>query len=167
MLMIQTTSVDQTAVNRSRPYIQFFWGLCNTPEIHNLIEPCFTKFRGGHASITKWSSFTPPPPLYLKTGVQLTRDVTPRLLQCWSNVYDAGPTSKPHCLNVSYLQAALMCDSANTRHLTNVVLVLAHRLRRWTNNKQALIECLVCAGRETFYLGWVNVGPPSTTLGQL
>ena len=35
---------------------------------------------------------------------------------------------------------------ANTSHSSNAVLMLAHRLRRWTNIETALDECLVFAG---------------------
>ena len=35
---------------------------------------------------------------------------------------------------------------ANTRRSTNVVLMLAHRLRRWANIKTSLVERLVFAG---------------------
>ena len=33
----------------------------------------------------------------------------------------------------------------NTRHWSNVVLLLAHRLRHWTNIKTPLVECLLLA----------------------
>ena len=35
---------------------------------------------------------------------------------------------------------------ANTKHSPNAILMLAHRLRRWTSIKTALGECLVFAG---------------------
>ena len=36
-----------------------------------------------------------------------------------------------------------LTEPANSRHLTNVVLMLADRLRRWTNVKPTLVERLV------------------------
>ena len=36
--------------------------------------------------------------------------------------------------------------SKHTRHLTNVSLMLAHRLRRWPNIKQTLVQCIILAG---------------------
>ena len=57
---------------------------------------------------------------------------------------------------------------ANTRHWTNAVLMLSHRLRRWANIKTALVQCLVFAGQEhkTLTQCWATVGPPSATLVQ-
>ena len=36
---------------------------------------------------------------------------------------------------------------ADTRHSPKVGLMLAHRLRRWSNIQPALCECLVFAGQ--------------------
>ena len=47
---------------------------------------------------------------------------------------------------------------ANTRRWTNVVLMLAQRLRRWPDIKATLAQCLVFAGRD----GHVYTQPPDT-----
>ena len=47
--------------------------------------------------------------------------------------YDAGPPSSQHCV-------------ANFIKQANAVLMLVHRLRRWTSIKTALVYCTVFAG---------------------
>ena len=48
---------------------------------------------------------------------------------------------------------------ANTRNSPNVVLMLAHRLRRWPNIKTALGESLVFAGH---WIRWININQNSS-----
>ena len=61
------------------------------------------------------------------------------LVQCWSTVYDAGPTLNQHWDNVSYLLGLI---PANTRRSHNAGLMLAQRRRHFP----ALCGRLVFAG---------------------
>ena len=56
------------------------------------------------------------------------------LAKGWSTICHAGPAIKQNRVN-----------PANTRHWTNVVLMLSHRLRRWPNINPTLVQCLVFA----------------------
>ena len=41
----------------------------------------------------------------------------------------------------------MSCDTKNTGHWINVVLMLGHRRRRGSNIKTTLVQCIVFAGR--------------------
>ena len=53
----------------------------------------------------RWPSINPASGqrLVCAEPTQQTRDVKSMWFQCWANVFDAGPTLKPHWLNVSCL----------------------------------------------------------------
>ena len=51
------------------------------------------------------------------------------LAQCWTVVYDAGPTLIHHWV------CCILC--ANTWHSPNAVLMLTHNLRRWPDIETA------------------------------
>ena len=61
---------------------------------------------------------------------QQTRDIAPLLVQCWSIVYDAGPTLNRQWVNVSCVQALIPYLRKGSG---NVVLLLVNRLRHWLN----------------------------------
>ena len=50
------------------------------------------------------------------------------------------------CVTVQFELWPIMQIPESTRHCPNVVLMLAHRLRRWTNFTPTLGQCLVFAG---------------------
>ena len=58
----------------------------------------------------------------------------------WPNVEDDGPAHREHT------GACRTYVTDDTRHQTNVDLMLAHRLRRWPNIKSTLVEHFVFAG---------------------
>ena len=80
----------------------------------------------------------------------------PMLGQCWSTVYDAGPTLIQHC--VSCLLRSSICSScdgnegasqremipANKTHKPSVVWTLGQRRWRWPNVNTTLGQCLFC-----------------------
>ena len=54
-----------------------------------------------------------------------------------------------HCLAIFthiWSERKIITIPANTRHCINVGLTLVQRLRRWTNVKLTLIQCLVSTG---------------------
>ena len=77
----------------------------------------------------------------------------PVLVQCWSIVYDAGPTLIYHRV------CFILC--ANTWHSTNAVLMLTHSRRRWPVMKQhwVIVQCFLTAA-----LCWwrFNIPAPET-----
>ena len=63
------------------------------------------------------------------------------------HLYSVGPTSSTlvqRCINV--IQVLYVYCPTNTRHSTNVALMLAHRLRLWANIKSTLVQRLVLTG---------------------
>ena len=95
----------------------------------------------------------------LYSAFQQTRDIVPMLVQCWSTVYDAGPTLNQQWNNVSCL-LGLMCltrlfhvwrkwtsyaisASRQTRHIETMLGQLS---RRWPSIEPALLQCALFAG---------------------
>ena len=64
------------------------------------------------------------------------RYLQPMLDQCWLTICNARTTPNQHCATTP----------VNTRHSTNTVSMLAHRLRRWASIETALGEFPVFAG---------------------
>ena len=64
-------------------------------------------------------------------------------------VCDAGPTLNQLCVCWDTLSGVF---PENKRQWPNVVLMLAHRLRRQHNNKTTLGQCLVLAGLHTHFV---------------
>ena len=72
-----------------------------------------------------------------------------RLDQCWSTIYDAGPTLVQHCVDVSYLLGSILTDIAQrvrtpvwVTHLLN----MSHKINEDTKpcNMQATDFRLSC-----------------------
>ena len=93
--------------------------------------------------------------IHQKLPMKTRWQVDPMLVCRWSTICDAGPTSYHHCFNASAIQGSpgtyqLRADivnpitfPANSTQLSNAGLMLAHRLRRWSNIKTTLDERLV------------------------
>ena len=69
------------------------------------------------------------------TLCHITRDVYLMLVGCWSNVYDAFPTSKRYWLSVLLRFPRI---PVNNCCWVNVVSMLVHSLRRWPNIRPPL-----------------------------
>ena len=57
-------------------------------------------------------------------ATQQTRDIESMLGQCWPAVYDVGPTSSQHWLNVSCLPAVYDVGPTSSQHWLNVLCLL-------------------------------------------
>ena len=86
------------------------------------------------------------------SGSMLGQHCSPLLVQCWSIVYDAGPTLIYH--RVCWILLA------NTWHSTNAVSLLTYSFQRWPVIETALGDCTVL----TAALCWwrFNIPAPET-----
>ena len=69
------------------------------------------------------------------------QDITPMLIYGWYSVVDGGPTINQQWEYVSCLKQ----ETSNTRHYSNVDLLLGQRHRRWAKNRSTL-ETRVVSG---------------------
>ena len=71
---------------------------------------------------------------------------TVTMTQYWNNIYPISYSNAEPTLVYWQQQFLWGRIPANTRHWTNVDLMLAHRLWLWANNKSALVQRLAFAG---------------------
>ena len=68
------------------------------------------------------------------------------LFQCWSTVFDAGPTSKQHWMNAPCWLGSRLAIPPDVRRWTNDDSKQDQHLRRWPINKLTLNQCLLMVG---------------------